>query len=477
MLHALAGYYSKTRQWLCLLLACIILVNAAGCIPDVTSDCSWFAWVSAWVDENGNGVRDASDPALESVQFHVYESSSHAEVGRKASSDYTGQAELSVGGSVCTPTHFEVSADPPTGYHLTTSRVFKVNSLGVGKDHPLQFGFSLNAGVPSPTPYQAHLKCEVYPQFTDDVSIAPDGSVWYLDYAEVARFDPAHDTWDTFPIPSQQGAFYDSLQLAADGTVWISSNVDDAAARLQSGHWDQYTGEDNFIAATDPSIGNTPDGAIWFAPHMPVDSLAAFYPASNTWRVYFGKWSNPDQPFSVRLVTDGSDWRAAFGPRSSLTPSLGADSLKWTVFDRHVFSGSETRSMPLIDAIKSARIASNGDIWIAYASGIAQFHPATDTWTLYTAETTHGALFTEANGVALAPDGSVWIAAGASHPLAFHFIPASGSNPADQWRTYDPRDGLPDFWEINSIAAGRDGSIWFGYKSGAGLSRCTPLQP
>jgi ligand-binding sensor domain-containing protein len=466
------------KLWLTLaLISAIIVVGLVWISSSIRPDCSWDAPALSWVDENGNGQWDAGELPLEGVQFHINDTRNHyQDVGGRSISDWNGRANVFVWLPGCPAAHFEVYAVPPTGYQLTTSRVIQIAGLGYGNRDSIYFGFSRLAGFPSPTPYAPSLTCKVYPQPAQDISTASDGSVWTVYDDQVARYDPDLVTWHVFTFTNQGPTFFDRIQIGADNTVWVSK-LEFVAARFQAGTWDQYNGEHNFMAATEPSIGQTPSGEIWFAPQAPPDTLAAFNPASNSWRVYYSNWGTHETPDSVRLVTDGSVWRAAFGDRSSLTPTLETDAVKWTIYDRHTFTDSEIQSTPLEGWINDAAIAPNGVLWIAYSFGLGQLDPTTNEWSLYNADTTNGALSEAPKRLAVAPDGSVWVAAsGGAHSLAFQLTPALWLNQSAGWRKYDPRDGIPDA-EIDSIEASQDGSIWFGFNSQIGIARCTPITP
>ena len=467
------------KLWLTLaLISAIMVVSLVWISSHIQGDCGWNAPALSWVDENGNGLWDAGELPLEGVQLHVNDTrNNYKDVGRRSVSDWNGHANVFVWLPGCPAARFEVYAIPPTGYQLTTKSVVQVAGSGYGNSDPVMFGFSRLAGFPSPTPYAPGLTCKVYPEPAQDIMAASDGSVWTVYYDHVSRYNPDLDTWHTFTVTSQMPTFFDRIQIGADNITWVS-RLESVAARFQAGTWNQYSGEHNFIAATEPSIGKTPNGEIWFAPEAPPDTLVAFNPASNSWRAYYDNWGWHETPYSVRLVTDGSVWRAAFGSRSSLTPTLETDLVKWTIYDRHTFSDSEIQPTPLEGWINAAAVAPNGVLWIAYSFGLGQFDPATNEWTLYNADTTNGALSEEPKKLAIAPDGSVWIAAsGGAHSLAFHFMPTAHLNKSDGWHKYDPRDGIPDASGINSVEVSQDGSVWFGFDSQVGIARCIPINP
>ena len=465
---------NRKRLWLIIaLIGVIIVVCLIGFGASIHGDCGWNTTVLSWVDENGNGKWDRGESPLEGVQLHVNDTlNNYEDVGSRSTSDWNGRSNVSVWLPGCPSARFEVYALPPTGYQSTTNNTVQITGPGYGNRDRIQFGFSRLAGFPSPTPYAPGLACKVYPQPAQDISTAPDGSIWTVYFNNVASYDPDLDTWHVFTFTNQVSSYFDRIQTEANDIVW-ASRLESGAARFEAGTWNQYIGEHNFLAATEPSIGKTPNGEIWFAPEAPPDTLAAFNPVANSWRVYYDNWGTHEISFSVRLMTDGTVWRAAFGYRSRFTPTLETNAPKWTIYDLHTFSDTEIQPTPLEGWIEDAAVAPNGMLWIANSFGLGQFDPATNKWTLYNADTTNGILSEAPEKLAIAPDGSIWITTSSgAHPLVFHFTPATQPNKSGVWRKYDPRDGIPDTSGINSVAVSQDGSVWLGFDSQIGIARC-----
>jgi streptogramin lyase len=467
------------QRWIWLIVVTVLLGVAAllSWIKQNTFvDCGWDAPVSAWIDENGNNIWDEGEPPLEGVQFHVNDiRNDYKDVGGRAESDWNGKAKVFVWLPGCPSARFEVYAVPPLGYKPVNDKAVQITGAGYGRDDEIQFGFVRVEGYLTPTPYISRLNCITYSRSVEDMTTAHDGIIWMVNGDGAVSYDSQSYTWRSFPASSPTPALFDQIQVGDNGAVWINDQWDEAA-RLQESEWTYFAGENNLVAASEPSIGNTPDGEIWFAPKAPPDILAAFNPNTDSWKVYYGSRGAHKDSDSVRLFTDGTVWRVAFGSRSEFTPPDSLDD-SWKIYDRHIFSSAETRTMPLDGWIKSAKIAPDGVIWIAHSFGISRLDPANDEWYLYDLASTDGALSEAPEDIAIAPDGSVWVASGNVHSLAFQFTPSSIDYKQGVWRKYDPRDGIPDFSQIDDVEVDQDSSVWFGFDYEEVIARCTQIGP
>lgn len=103
-------------------------------------DCIWTGQGQAWVDKNENGVWDAGELALANVRFRVDDvQNGHTDVGDEAITGNTGETTVTVWLPGCPRTAFEVYAEPPPDYSLTTAP-----RLSPQNDTPFAFGFVTN---------------------------------------------------------------------------------------------------------------------------------------------------------------------------------------------------------------------------------------------------------------------------------------------------------------------------------------------
>ena len=130
----------------------ILLFAFQGCTPAdrlpttelIQADCFWSATATAWLDENGNGVKDESEAPLEGIEF-VLEPSAYSRT--KTNSDGVAQilATTPVDGSEVSCDDLLAEMNPsvfPTqydGYQLTTNDQVPYT----GSDADYEFGFQL----------------------------------------------------------------------------------------------------------------------------------------------------------------------------------------------------------------------------------------------------------------------------------------------------------------------------------------------
>jgi len=107
--------------------------------------------------------------------------------------------------------------------------------------------------------------------------------------------------------------------------------------------------------------------------------------------------------------------------------------------------------------------------WFADAGGWAggREPPQVSPDDLASGRGTAGASTDGARGLALAGDGSVWVAAEAYVPVLYHFLPWLPADQPSTWRIYDSPDGLPrlpasvtNSDPVQAVAVASPGDIW-----------------
>ncbi len=124
------------------ILAAVVLLAIGGMMGG-QAECAWDGTAQAFVDTNGNRVADPGEPPLAGVAFRVDDPYNHlTEVtGRNAIiSDKAGKARLSVDLPGCPHAEFEVYAQPPGGFALTTAARLHSSDAASGGTFP--FGFA-----------------------------------------------------------------------------------------------------------------------------------------------------------------------------------------------------------------------------------------------------------------------------------------------------------------------------------------------
>jgi SdrD B-like domain len=109
------------------------------------ADCVWNGMAKTWIDSNHNGVWDNNEQPLKGIAIHVDDVKNKLiNVALPVSTDQNGNAKLEVWLPGCPSVSFEVYADVPTGYQLTTKQRISVNkdfSGNVNTKSVYYFGF------------------------------------------------------------------------------------------------------------------------------------------------------------------------------------------------------------------------------------------------------------------------------------------------------------------------------------------------
>jgi len=93
-----------------------------------TADCAWVSEARTWIDSNGDGILNNNERPLSDVNIHVDDPENNLiDVSNPAKTDGTGSANLVVWLPGCPNVSFEVYADVPSGYKITTPQRIKVN--------------------------------------------------------------------------------------------------------------------------------------------------------------------------------------------------------------------------------------------------------------------------------------------------------------------------------------------------------------
>jgi hypothetical protein len=114
------------------------------CLPPLchAADCLFRGEAFAFVDENGNGKREAQEPPLAGVSFHLDDPlNQYAKAKREGMSNENGKGEVLVLQLMDCGVILGVYAVPPTGYTHTTPRLLPGNV-------PLEFGFKPVPALP-----------------------------------------------------------------------------------------------------------------------------------------------------------------------------------------------------------------------------------------------------------------------------------------------------------------------------------------
>jgi hypothetical protein len=118
------------------------ILSAGGIV-----DCGWQSSAKAWVDSNEDGLVNNGELPLSDVEIHVDVANRLADeggVGWSAITDKNGDVQLHVSIPGCSDTVFDVYADIPEGYRITTRPRIEVNRDfwgSLGTESIYYFGF------------------------------------------------------------------------------------------------------------------------------------------------------------------------------------------------------------------------------------------------------------------------------------------------------------------------------------------------
>jgi hypothetical protein len=93
-------------------------------------DCAWHSSAKTWVDANGDGLINTGERPLSAVEIHIDDvQNQRIDVGWPTITDKNGDARLTALVLMlgCSDVLFEVYANPPEGYRITTKPRIEVN--------------------------------------------------------------------------------------------------------------------------------------------------------------------------------------------------------------------------------------------------------------------------------------------------------------------------------------------------------------
>ena len=91
-------------------------------------DCSWHGFARTWLDVNGDGLVNNGEPPFSDVEISVDDVQNQlVDIGWPAITDKNGEVQFNVPMLDCSDTIFEIYADTPQGYRITTIPRIEVN--------------------------------------------------------------------------------------------------------------------------------------------------------------------------------------------------------------------------------------------------------------------------------------------------------------------------------------------------------------
>lgn len=215
-----------------------------------------------------------------------------------------------------------------------------------------------------------------------------DTLVWAGTPSGLARYNST--TWRVYTSASGLPGNYIKSLLALPSALWVGTTA--GAARLVDSTWTSYTAATSSLPSNDIRAIAQWNGRIWFAT---AGGLASFDGAA--WTVYTSKNSKlPGDNLLSLAVGGGKLW-------------VGTDGNGLASFDGANWNAFTPSNSPLPSSTIMSLVESEGRIVVGLwdDNGIAIYHPASNTWTLYESDKNDLA-DGSVRSLAAAPCGHVW---------------------------------------------------------------------
>lgn len=232
-----------------------------------------------------------------------------------------------------------------------------------------------------------------------DVTIAPDGAIWFATFNGVVKLDGS--TWTPYNTTNSGLPHNDVLEILIDnsGTVWFST-YGGGAASFDGSNWKVYSTQNATLPSNYVSnVAEDSKGNKWFSMYShlyPAGGIAKF--DGFTWQTFDTLNSGiPSNDLSY-LTVDKNDnvWF------STADGGVGSfNGMSWTVFDT-LNSGVPTNQACRV------HIDLNGEKWFGHCIGmITRFNGS--TWTLY--DYSHSSILFNGHIYEIMEDidGNIWV--------------------------------------------------------------------
>lgn len=299
-------------------------------------------------------------------------------------------------------------------------------------------------------------------------SIASDastGTVWVGTPTGVLRFDGY--SWRSYSLPSELPSNDVRGLLATRGAVWVASGA--GISRFAGGRWQQFTTADGLPSNDVRALAPGPDGTPWAAFTTPAYGVARLAPG-DAWETISCRMPGPYSPNvnAGALAPDGSVWfatdqgvtRLAHSRWDTFTAANGLPDNRvkslavapsgevWAGTSRGLAVYSSGRWATVVpDDVEQVAVSPAGEVWVVTPVGIARLDGD------------------RLAGVSGAPTGnvrklvatrdSVW----AATPGGVIRYDATG------WRTFTTADGLASN-DVSTLAMAPDGTLWVAFVDG-----------
>jgi hypothetical protein len=109
------------------------------------ADCAWHGSAKAWIDSNRDGLVNNDESPLGNIAIHINDVENRfVDIAWPAITDKQGQVQLNVSIPNCSNSVFEIYADIPQGFHVTTRPRIEIERDfwgSLGTENIYYFGF------------------------------------------------------------------------------------------------------------------------------------------------------------------------------------------------------------------------------------------------------------------------------------------------------------------------------------------------
>ena len=244
-----------------------------------------------------------------------------------------------------------------------------------------------------------------------EMAIAPDGTVWFITADAVVRLREGQQQFLLAPPVSQ---VFDVLATEAGFWLAAAEGVAFFAAQQEAnGRWQRFGQTDGLPGDRVTALGLAADGTIWASsellPDTPTQSSGLYgtYTIRHNYLSFFDgqRWQPSIRPSpsgllhpvitSIVTLPDGTAWLGSLGGISRF------DGQQWTNFT--MLDGLPAHEVYQLVAVDEA-------VWAITSGGLAQFNPATQSWKSF-AEVGNWTNF-EAVSLAADASGIIWAGSG-----------------------------------------------------------------
>jgi ligand-binding sensor domain-containing protein len=337
-------------------------------------------------------------------------------------------------------------------------------AVAVAPDGSVWAGFGNYVNMPSQSAGMAIAKLDggswtpyVFPdtwegEGVDDMTFAPDGTLWIVHRDTVRSFDGK--VWTAYdeqlqPLP-ETGEWPNGqrIAIAPDGDVW-AVGFQKGLLRFHDGTWSSVTADEGLETSRIADLAILPNGTVWVTFEDAKLAQAASFDGS-AWSYVTADTLGDCRPGLFAVTPDGKFWSSYYYGiiRTDWNRCEVFDGAKWKAAD------FEKGTIPFRSA-SSVLVGPDGAVWFGVdTQGLFRFDGKTVE--SYQANAPTGVFY---SSLKAAPDGSIWVKSQESGVLRFD---------GARWTTLFARPGLP-FDQVGGIQPAKDGSVWLVGPEGTAL--------